>query len=188
MCNIDFSNQRHFTSHLSSRQHQQVRLSDILRWSIVEWTFLSRRKAFMMYSSQVRFLRWNISFDLKTPLASRTRISSCLQSDVLFWDAREESLQSWPTLRRRIPREQRTVVRYLTRGRLLLKALSILYWSIGLNYIIEFQFENVIDSAQYICELCQNKCSSSRAILSHVLNFPHQRKFLVRHVKLVFDG
>jgi hypothetical protein len=52
-------------------------------------------------------------------------------------------------------------------------------FGIGLNYIIEFQFENVTDPAQYICELCHCKCSS-QSIFPHILNIQHQRKFLVK--------
>lgn len=49
---------------------------------------------------------------------------------------------------------------------------------LGLNYIIEFQFENLMDPPQYICELCHCKCSL-QSILSHIINIQHQRKFLV---------
>ncbi len=51
--------------------------------------------------------------------------------------------------------------------------------SLGLNYIIEFQFENLTDPPQYVCELCHCKCSL-QSILSHIINIQHQRKFLVR--------
>jgi len=50
---------------------------------------------------------------------------------------------------------------------------------LGLNYIIEFQFENLTDQAQYICELCHCKCSL-QSILPHIISIRHQRKFLVR--------
>ncbi|CAF0857101.1 unnamed protein product [Adineta ricciae] len=51
---------------------------------------------------------------------------------------------------------------------------------LGLNYIIEFQFENTPNSAQYICDLCRCKCSF-QSILPHITNIQHQRKFLKIH-------
>ncbi|UJR25838.1 hypothetical protein I4U23_007188 [Adineta vaga] len=51
---------------------------------------------------------------------------------------------------------------------------------LGLNYVIEFQFENLFNSAQYICDLCHCKCSS-QSILQHITNIEHQRKFLKVH-------
>jgi len=49
---------------------------------------------------------------------------------------------------------------------------------LGLNYVIEFQFENLTDPPKYICELCHCKCSL-QAILLHLVNIQHQKKFLV---------
>jgi hypothetical protein len=63
--------------------------------------------------------------------------------------------------------------------------IKIIFFSIGLNYIIEFQFENLTNPAQYICELCHCKCTS-QSILSHILNIQHQKKFLVKIFMFIF--
>lgn len=50
---------------------------------------------------------------------------------------------------------------------------------LGLNSIIEFQFENLSDPVQYVCETCRCKCSSTSSIYSHLSSIEHQRKFFV---------
>lgn len=50
---------------------------------------------------------------------------------------------------------------------------------LGLNYIIEFQFDNLTDPPRYVCELCHCKCSL-QSILAHIISIQHQQKFLVR--------
>lgn len=50
---------------------------------------------------------------------------------------------------------------------------------LGLGSIIEFQFENRPDAAEYLCELCRCKCSTSSSLLSHLTSSEHQRKYLV---------
>ncbi|CAF4039491.1 unnamed protein product [Rotaria sp. Silwood2] len=110
VCNIDLSNQKHFNSHLNSRQHQQYRPAYKAMFSP---EMLNKK----VFNRQLR--------------------------------CEEEINQTKKPL-------------------------------LGLNYIIEFQFENLTDPAQYICELCHSKCSS-QSILSHILNIQHQRKFLKIH-------
>ncbi|CAF1431491.1 unnamed protein product, partial [Rotaria sordida] len=124
VCNIDLSNQKHFNSHLNSRQHQQAQsIHDVLQSVAPEY-----RPAYKaMFSPE---------------MLNKKVFNRQLRCD-------EEINQTKKPL-------------------------------LGLNYIIEFQFENLTDSAQYICELCHSKCSS-QSILSHILNIQHQRKFLKTH-------
>ncbi|CAF3587327.1 unnamed protein product [Adineta steineri] len=124
VCNIDLGNQKHFNSHLNSRQHQQAQsIHDVLQSVAPEY-----RPAYKaMFSPEM----------LNKKVFNRE-----LLCEKQIKETKEPLL--------------------------------------GLNCIIEFQFENSTNSAQYICELCHCKCSS-QSILSHITNIQHQRKFLKIH-------
>ncbi|CAF1065504.1 unnamed protein product, partial [Didymodactylos carnosus] len=57
---------------------------------------------------------------------------------------------------------------------------------LGLEYIIEFQFENILDNPLYVCDLCQCKCFYSN-VLQHVLSIQHQKKFMKIHYSEMYD-
>ncbi|CAF3394941.1 unnamed protein product [Rotaria socialis] len=121
VCNIDLSNQKHFNSHLNSRQHQQAQsIHDVLQSVAPEY-----RPAYKaMFSPE---------------MLNKKVFNRQLRCE------KEINQMKKPLL--------------------------------GLNYIIEFQFENFTDPPQYICELCHLKFSSE-SLLSHILNIQHQQKFL----------
>ncbi|CAM4752891.1 unnamed protein product [Rotaria magnacalcarata] len=121
VCNIDLSNQKHFNSHLNSRQHQQAQ-----------------------------------------------SIHDVLQSVAPEYRAAYKAMFSPEMLNKKVFNRQLRCEKEINQMK---KPL------LGLNYIIEFQFENFTDPPQYICELCHLKFSSE-SLLSHILNIQHQQKFL----------
>ncbi|CAF3360640.1 unnamed protein product [Rotaria sp. Silwood1] len=146
VCNIDLSNQKHFNSHLNSRQHQQAQsIHDVLQSG-----------KYFFFCCIFILIREFLYIKTKVAPEYRPAYKAMFSPEMLNKKVFNGQLRCEEQVNQ-------------TKQPLL-----------GLNYIIEFQFENLTDPAQYICELCHTKCSS-QSILCHILNIQHQRKFLKIH-------
>ena len=60
--------------------------------------------------------------------------------------------------------------------------MDVLYYTAGIDYMTEFQKEDISIEPQYICDLCEVKMDG-RQVICHLTGLRHRMKYYVSYLR-----